>query len=353
MKRIAFDLENALFQVPEAMEEQGFKRLAPEVIEKDFLITEIVRGISNIVSDHRLVFCGGTCLSKAYQALDRMSEDVDFKVLRGDNSSQSLNQLRRSLSRLKGDVLQVLESLGYLSSDLDVKARDNNQYIRIDAYYETLFGGNHSLRDHVQLELNFTTIQMPFIRKQICPMADQWLIKDTLAQATSIPCVSLEEALAEKLIAFPRRLAHFLRRKEAGINRRFDETLVRHIYDVAQLTRKFPELLEPAKIETIGRLLENLILKDARDFKNQHPQFLANPQNELRWAMSRPVLSYVERNYNNFLIDMVYAPLRDNPPFEEAAETFRTLLDRVLNAQSLREQDDAEDRQNVLRPRFS
>ena len=28
----------------------------------------------------KLVFCGGTCLSKAYGILERMSEDVDFKV---------------------------------------------------------------------------------------------------------------------------------------------------------------------------------------------------------------------------------------------------------------------------------
>ncbi|MDL2356269.1 MAG: nucleotidyl transferase AbiEii/AbiGii toxin family protein [Pseudomonadota bacterium] len=29
----------------------------------------------------RWVFCGGTCLAKAYGILERMSEDVDFKVV--------------------------------------------------------------------------------------------------------------------------------------------------------------------------------------------------------------------------------------------------------------------------------
>jgi len=336
MKKIDAIREDISIRLPEEMGEQGFKKLAPSLVEKDFLITEIIQKISKEIpaADYALVFCGGTCLSKAHQALDRMSEDVDFKIICGEGLPPSTNQLRKSLSQLKGKVLQSLESLGYSADDLEIRARDNNQYIRIDAHYRSVFGGNYSLRNHIQLELNFTSMQMPFVSKHVNPLADKWMGSASMPSSSLVPCVALEEAIAEKLIAFPRRLAHFLRRQEAGINRRFDETLVRHIYDVNQLVSRFPELRSPESMKIIKALMTNLILKDAKEFQNQHPQFVADAHEELRWVMRHPVMPQIENNYNNFLIDMIYAPLREQPPFMLAVETFRSMLEPTIEGPS-------------------
>ena len=52
-------------------------------IEKDFHVLDAIRLLTTAPENalFRLVFCGGTCLSKAYGILDRMSEDVDFRDL--------------------------------------------------------------------------------------------------------------------------------------------------------------------------------------------------------------------------------------------------------------------------------
>lgn len=51
------------------------------VIEKDYYVTQVIHTLSNIENDYfRLVFCGGTCLAKAHKLVQRMSEDVDFKI---------------------------------------------------------------------------------------------------------------------------------------------------------------------------------------------------------------------------------------------------------------------------------
>lgn len=52
-------------------------------LEKDYFVLEAITLIQGLPPspDFRLVFCGGTCLSKAYGILHRMSEDVDFKIV--------------------------------------------------------------------------------------------------------------------------------------------------------------------------------------------------------------------------------------------------------------------------------
>ena len=54
----------------------------PSLVEKDF---HVVQALSLLAAHHslnfELVFAGGTCLSKTLFSLQRMSEDVDLKVL--------------------------------------------------------------------------------------------------------------------------------------------------------------------------------------------------------------------------------------------------------------------------------
>ncbi len=56
--------------------------LAPQVIEKDYVLGWLLAGISNHpVLKEGLVFKGGTCLKKCYFETYRFSEDLDFTVI--------------------------------------------------------------------------------------------------------------------------------------------------------------------------------------------------------------------------------------------------------------------------------
>ena len=61
---------------------QGLSRLRPEIFEKDLMITKVL-GLLKIFDwgEFAIVFCGGTCLSKGYNLIERMSEDVDFRII--------------------------------------------------------------------------------------------------------------------------------------------------------------------------------------------------------------------------------------------------------------------------------
>lgn len=55
--------------------------IAPQFVEKDYYVVKVLSEISKInYPDLKIVFSGGTCLSKAYHKIQRFSEDIDFRV---------------------------------------------------------------------------------------------------------------------------------------------------------------------------------------------------------------------------------------------------------------------------------
>ena len=73
-RRGVFDLAAQKYQVP------------PEYIEKDFwvCVTLDILFNSNDLSSHKMLFKGGTALSKGYDLIKRFSEDIDIVVFRDD-----------------------------------------------------------------------------------------------------------------------------------------------------------------------------------------------------------------------------------------------------------------------------
>src|SRR5574344_555163 len=53
--------------------------IAPSFIEKDWYATQALKIISQ--QSTKFIFSGGTCLSKAYDLIERFSEDLDFKII--------------------------------------------------------------------------------------------------------------------------------------------------------------------------------------------------------------------------------------------------------------------------------
>jgi predicted nucleotidyltransferase component of viral defense system len=74
-----------------------YHQLQPIFIEKDYWVTYILKNIALSAYSKQVVFKGGTSLSKAYQCIERFSEDVDLALLK------------------TGRVIQLLEVSGKIS----------------------------------------------------------------------------------------------------------------------------------------------------------------------------------------------------------------------------------------------
>ncbi len=81
-----------------------YQTLESYVLEKDIFVVEAIQSILSTQEDtFQLVFCGGTCLSKAYNLLERMSEDVDFKIVVKKGLTKSALRIESQLIQSFGD----------------------------------------------------------------------------------------------------------------------------------------------------------------------------------------------------------------------------------------------------------
>lgn len=183
---------------------EGLTALAEAVIEKDLLITEVLRTVVAVDSDGiQLVFCGGTCLSKAHGLIERMSEDIDFKLVLPQGLSRSARS--RLLSQFKKRLAAALREAGFAVPADEIIARDENSYVSLNLHYESRFAPVASLRSEIKLELNARPPVLPTAPLPIASMLD------VLIQAPRtdlhVECISVEETLAEKVLSFLRRTA--------------------------------------------------------------------------------------------------------------------------------------------------
>jgi cytochrome c biogenesis protein ResB len=82
-------------------------RISQTFIENDYWITRALQRMSQNPNAEKVVFKGGTSLSKAYRLTNRFSEDIDIAVI--DADSFSGNQQKMLITRLAKDMSNELE----------------------------------------------------------------------------------------------------------------------------------------------------------------------------------------------------------------------------------------------------
>lgn len=302
--------------------------IAEFALEKDFIVFDVLRAVSTLSHpSFDLVFCGGTCLSKAYGLLDRVSEDVDIKVVNKTGIALKGNALRSELSTLKKTISELLLSVGFDNDSIRITAGDGNRYVVLDAAYRSHFEQSPAMRANMKIELNHTSMTLPPTKREIC------LLFDTLADiprssVIQMDCVDMREALVEKMVSFPRRLALWMHDQSRG----FDKALVRHIYDVHEISTKMPEIV--SEIEALRPMMLSAMGKDAVDFATQHPGFVSDPVGELGKAMAHAAENPSVRDmFDEFVSVMVYA--RPSPSFDQALKRFIAILDDLMPARGI------------------
>lgn len=298
---------------------EGLTTLPEAVLEKDLLVTEALRAIEAFDgASIDAIFCGGTCLSKAHGLTDRMSEDIDFKLRVSEGLSR--NARSRALSHYKQRMIRHLEDLGFHIPPEEVIARDENSYIGLNIHYQSRFAQQLSLRPEIKVELNAHPPSLPTTRLNVGSMLDRFI--PASPALLSLKCISIEETLAEKVLAFLRRTAQM----QSGRNRaEYDDRLVRHLYDVAAIARATET--SPLLYATFQRLA----LQDARQFRNQHPEFNHDPAGEMGKVIEalRDKSDPFERHYQEFVEELVYG---EPISFTEAKRVFIVLAEKLVGS---------------------
>lgn len=279
------------------------------LVEKDW---HVVRALAAIAAadpgDFRLVFGGGTALSRAYKLTNRMSEDVDLKIVCKTNPS------RGALRTFRTDITSALLAAGFEFDPENEEHRVSmykGHYTKYMLPYKAVAEGK-GLRPHVQIETSVWPLRREAVEKPVMSFVAEAYGRE--AELPKIACSSVPETAAEKLVALTWRAGSEL----AGLRDERDPTLVRHIYDL-HMTR------EAYDIEQTAALALEVMKADAETRGDRFPAWKKDPLGEtLRAIEGIPKDNVFVEGYANFQRDMVYG---DKPNFATAMTSLNALAD--------------------------
>ena len=316
MKTISPALHGAVVET----DQRGLCDLDPSILEKDLLITEVLGLLAEFEwGEVRPVFCGGTSLSKGYGLIQRMSEDIDFKLVLPDRWSKS--QTRKQLSALRQRLAGQMRDAGFALPEEGITTLNENRYFCFALGYAPQFPLVAALR--AELRLDFT-VHAPLLQPapvQVKPMLAEYIPLES--ELVVHQAVAVEETLVEKVVSFLRRTAGWSDQVDRDPD---DEQLVRHLYDVHQLLTVTPQ--DPAAKQTQQELFNRTVTGDQQKFGRQDPLLGEEPRRRLNQALEQLQTSaLVEELYERFVGELVWGPL---VPFAKARDGFAELAAELL-----------------------
>ena len=296
------DLQRELREVQEHFRLPGIG-----LVEKDLHVIRAIAALASVeAAPFQLVFGGGTALARAHKLIRRMSEDIDFKIVPLPAAPITRSTLHKALSALRGKVTLALQSAGFEFDPEDpahTKSRNESRYTIWQLPFAGLEEAAEGLRPTVQVELTYAPLRLAPITLPVSSFVAEAYSRP--AEIASMPCVSVTETAAEKVVALTRRVAMEL----AGLSRNPDPTLVRHIYDLHQMTG----FIDQKQVTDLARLIAEA---DGEEFRNQYPAYASDIAGETQKAMAalQDDPAYRKR-YDDFVQAMAYG---DRPDFDTA-----------------------------------
>jgi len=229
------DFEQAIIQAATYFSSRGLKE---SFIEKDYYVTEVLRILANTIGD-KVIFKGGTSLSKGWNLIERFSEDIDlFLDPKSYVPELGKKQINRELKMIRETIVN-----GNILTFLSDESQTIGGFGRSDRFsYKQLFSGVGEVANRVLIEIGTASGKEPTSIVQISSYLAQFLKETNVTLG------------AEDEISFPFNLLHFRRtfveklfaiHGKVEIYKRDNKPIssyARHYYDLSQLVLQ-PEVI--------------------------------------------------------------------------------------------------------------
>lgn len=292
----------------DAAEELGLP--SPELVEKDFWVVRVLSVIHALSNMHRtFVFGGGTSLCRAYRLIDRMSEDIDLRVIGPNDFS------RADRRAIREEVDVALTVIGLTGEGYQKLSYDEYRKTEFNLPYALTMPTSGILRKQIKLELAFYPLQLETQPQAVVSFLNQ--ASGRPVELEGFPCVALEETAAEKFLALLRRVGSWQQRPEG---KQFDHTLIRHVYDLGCM-------LEHVDHAKVLELIQSLIPGEAARYGRSHEEFAVNPITEMGRVLQSLHQQEYEQRFDQFQIAMVYGNRKEYGHCLETIEKIYSLLE--------------------------
>ena len=309
---------NAIF-----LEAASIKNISAAMIEKDFWVCWVLKRIfSDTELSKLLCFKGGTSLSKAFNLIERFSEDIDLilnwdvvlkgrKIIQPSNTKQDLMNKEINAdaeiyisTTLKQNIEDKIQDVCTIQSDINDKNILQIEYPKAinDKY----------LLPFIKLEIGPLAAWSPNKISEIKPYIE--VIKGIQVDNIDVPTIIAERTFWEKITILHKE--HYRDEK-----RKFPERYSRHYYDVYKMGNSY--LLNSA-LEQIN------LLKNVVDFKKRF-----YPCGWARYDLAVPeTIQLMPSEYNREFLRNDYKKMEsmifgDYPTWDEILEYLQILENKI------------------------
>lgn len=279
------------------------------IIEKDYWVTYILKNLAQSEFANEIVFKGGTCLSKAYNLIERFSEDVDLLILETENTKSKTRKEKRLVAMR--EFVNSLDNLNY------VNGNRSQLYAAFKYEFPSLTPAIGVVTKEILIEPGYRGGIIPKIKKKFITSFVENALLGKLEgyniESFEINVLALERIFMEKLFALKE-----IYEKDDG---KTLLTKTRHYYDIYKL-------LETKEIQALLKNQNkiNSIIEDINSVGKEHFALKPVTWDELKNHISiKPDKNLFEKLQKGFLNDK--ALYKTQPDFKEIIRKINELID--------------------------
>ena len=276
------DVWKEIIETVAAEEHRSMQMVEKDTIQSLFLL-ELTKSVPFVV------FKGGTSLSKAFELVDRFSEDIDLSLSRKPSESE-----KKSINNY---IIGIADELGLTLADPEkVKSRHNyNKYVFV---YESLFS---EIPLELVVETNFYQAAYPVETRKVYSFVGRFCEKRGIqlpiifdASIVNMQVQSLERTFIDKVFAVCDYRLQDMQNRDS-----------RHLYDIAKL---LPHI---AINDELDCLIDNVRIDRMHSPNNPSAQLEYNIPHMLKEIISS---RFYEADYNEITRRLLY----DDVTYDEA-----------------------------------
>ena len=307
--------------------------LSAKSVEKDLWVTQVLHALFSLDVSDKMIFKGGTSLSKAWGLIDRFSEDIDLAIdpvflgaPDGDPTKKQIKKLRKAsslyvaeeLAKKLRDRFAELGLTEWLSVEAQPNGEGDNTYPeprQIYVRYKSLYADNlQYLLPMIVLEVSARSLMEPVAEVKIYSLASRHFPLKDLAPMPVVTAVP-SKTMVEKMF-----LLHELFAVEGhGMKA---ERKSRHLYDLYKMMDKpFAEeaLRDDALWESIRHHRQVFTSVSGIDYTpDMRERMVLVPRTD--------IVESWKRDYENMCDAMIYG---ETPTWERLIEAMEQLQIKV------------------------
>ncbi len=282
-------------------------------IEKDYWVTLALKELFSSPLAEKLVFKGGTSLSKCYNVIQRFSEDIDLVLL--DVEPLSRNKKKELIKKVSKKIAHILPEI-----QIEGLTHKTGQIRKTAHQYQKHFTKNdNQTRDILVLEVNWLGNPEPFneikVSSYIYDMMNQAeqtaLIEEYQMQPFSVKVIDIRRTFCEKIMSLVR-----FSYKETAIEDL--KKKIRHTYDLHQLMQQ-SNIKQFLYSDNFQEMMIRVAQDDIEAYADSRNCLSKHPKNALLFNQLEDVWEKIKDTYTSDFKLIVYGTLPD------AMEVYKTL----------------------------